>query len=241
MAILATNGLRLRHRRCYSLRTLLLVLSVACVLCGWEVDRLHRRAEAIALLNRWELWVNEERTFDRLPWSLVPDSARSWDFPWPSTCSSVSYAPSWRDNTHNGRNEFDEKLNNPRASRASRREMKQLVAAIGALTELECVCVPLELDDDDLRSLSCLCNVEILGFKTRRLTAAAVRPLRRLGNLRGVVVLDSPKCISFDAIALLRELPGLLRVAVPRLPDDRLACINGALPGIVVDVYTLDE
>ncbi|HEX3659759.1 MAG TPA: hypothetical protein VHV55_28500 [Pirellulales bacterium] len=246
MATAATSSRRFKFLRPFRLRILLALVSVGALLCGWEADRLHRRARAVALLNRWELWVEEEEpAFDGPPWSLLPEWAYLWLLPWGSTCSGVSYLPRVCGTSFPGDppdpppKDWDA-TGNWKARDPTPAERKQLVAAIATLTELPFVQVPFELDDDDLRTLSRLTDMEILGFKTRGLTAAGVASIQKLRKINSLTIdFDGPECVSLEAIAKLGRLPRLEWLSTARLPQGTIARIKVALPHVDVVIEPL--
>lgn len=241
---------RFRLPRCFRFRTLLLLISALALLCGWEADRLHRHANAIALLNRYDLLVTAEPVRDRLPWSLIPDGAFGFGTPGPTKCESVSFLPDWFScepvlgdavaPLPSGKRwrEPDPQ----RAAGASLRERKQLVAAIATLDELPWLQVPFELDEDDLRALSRLENLELLAFRTAGLTDSGVASILKLRKIYDLTVdFDTPDCLPPEVVALLRALPLLRRVGLARLPADTVAQIREALPGVQVDTAEPSE
>lgn len=245
MATATTSGRRFKYLRSFRLRTLLVLLSAVCLACGWEADRLHRRAVAVTLLERWGLWVDEEGVdIGELPWRLLPERARGWLSPWLFRCAGIDSHQPVCDT---------ESLPLLGAAVAARpvppgeepieptpAERKLLVAAIATLAELPFVQVPFELDDDDLRALSRLTEVEILAFRTRGLTAAGVASILKLRKINCLTIdFDSPECVSLEAIAKLGQLPRLAWLSTARLPRGTIDRIKAALPNVDVVIEPL--
>lgn len=223
--------------RCFRLRTLLLLLSAIALLCGWEVGRLQRRANAIALLNRWGLEVTAEPVSDRLPWSLIPDMAFSFGTPRPTICESVSFMPDWFYHASLLEDAVDPlpmgerrtEPSPPMAAGASLRERKQLVAAIATLDELPWLQVPFELDDDDLRVPSRLENLEELCFKIAGLTDSGVESILKLRKIWDLTIdFDSRGCLPPEIVARLGALPRLMSMSIAPLPAGRAARVKAA-------------
>jgi hypothetical protein len=230
--------------RSIRLRTLLVLLSVVCLACGWEANRLRRRTQAVALLHEWGIHVTEEdRGADDMPWRVLPTWASDWLSPWrrayadldseitlratSSPSSTNCMVEGWREPSHRG------------ARDVTPAERKALVAAIATLTELQSVQVSLELDDDDLGTLSPLKDLGILGFRSCQLTEAGVAQLRMHHKVHGLVVcFDRPDCVSVSAIAALRELTSLeLLVLSGPIPRADVARLTAALPRVDVKVH----
>ena len=172
-------------------------------------------ARVIALLNRWELWVEEEEPAPNgLLWSMLPNRACLWLLPWCSTCTSVSHLQSIS---------APEPLDTRQAPSPRMKARQQagtggprppsesdLVAAISTLTDLTYVLVPFELDDEDLAHCHALRTWRISVFITRRLTEAGTASILKLQKLNGLTILfDDPTCVSVGAISRLSQLPSL--------------------------------
>ena len=185
----------------------------------------------------------QEPAYDALPWSLLPDQVCIWLLPWSCTCSSVSdYV--FICGTPSLDNPSDTVVEAPTGwnRHPTAAERKELVAAIATLTELPFVQVPLELDDDDLRTLSRLTEMETLGFDTRGLTDAGIASIQKFQKLNYLTIsFDSPGCVSVEAIAKLKTLPHLEFLSTTRLPQDIVARIKAALPHVDVAIEPLPE
>jgi hypothetical protein len=228
--------------RSFRLRTLLVLLSVVCLACGWEANRLHRRARAVELLNHWQQWVSKEGVnVNDEPWCSLPEWAYGRLSPWLSNCVGIDSSP-----IVCGAGQFfpPEPGSEPRAKTRSedhpeptRAERKQLVAAIATLTELRFVQVSFELDDEDLATLSRLAGLETLGFTTERLTGAGIAQIQKLRKLNTLDLnFDSPVQVPVGTILSLRTHPTLQRLLIngPLRPED-LERVKAALPHVAVD------
>jgi hypothetical protein len=228
----------------FRLRTLFVLLSVVCLTCGWGADRLlHRRARAIALLRDWGLCVTEEGVkLDELPWSVLPKWTDRW-LPWRSKCAGVESHP-----LVCGNSALDEPRD-PAAephtpeNRGPREptpaERKRLVAAIATLPELQFVEIDIELDDEDLRTLSSLNELEFLAFRANRITGAGVAELQKLQKVYWLVLrLESRDSLTAEAVAGLSKHRGLelLIIDGPLTPED-VARVKAALPHVDVEVH----
>ena len=132
---------RIRGWLRFRLRTLFVLFSLICGVCGREANRLHDRASAIELLSRRHLCVKQELPCrDRPPWSLLPESVYRWSLPWSSHCLSVNHMP-------RGPGNFRWRARDLFAPEPTHAERKLLVAAIAKLTEVDFVQAPFALDE----------------------------------------------------------------------------------------------
>ena len=93
MANAETHTRRFKLLRPFRLRTLFLLVSILALLCGWEADRLQRRARAVALLEQWDLNVNEGAgNVDGLLWRLLPEWTSDWLYEGRRAYESVTLA-----------------------------------------------------------------------------------------------------------------------------------------------------
>jgi hypothetical protein len=205
---------RIRGWLRFRLRTLFVLFSLICGVCGREANRLHDRASAIELLSRRHLCVKQELPCrDRPPWSLLPESVYRWSLPWSSHCSSVDDTP-WLP----GQARWCVRAGGPPTPDPARAEQKRVVAAIAKLTEVDSVLIPFALDDDDLRTLSCLGQLKILDCDLYRLTEAGVACLQKFRKLECIKVRFASDDVSVETIAKLGRLPRLRRVAIACVP-----------------------
>ena len=119
-------------------------------------------------------------------------------------------------------------------------ERKQLVSAIAQLPELEVLQLSFELDEDDIRTLACLRNLQLLTFETSQLTDATVvwlltmRHLQRLG-----IHLTSRERLPLAMLAKLRCNRALLDFDLigtfPR-EDGDAKYLQAALPHVEVEI-----
>lgn len=246
MATATVGSRRFRLFRPLRLRTLLIVFSFICLACGWEANRVHRREQAVALLKHWDFIVSAcySSNGSHLPWTLLPDWAEHSFYPWrlEYLCVDSNFDVFWAS-----------QLPIPSAHRAERTgtrsthirikpttaERKQILEAMATLRELGGIYyTALELDDEDLRILSSLHELEILAFKTHQLTSAAVAQIQKFPNLyRLVLISDNPEFLSADAIIALQKLTCLedLFIAAP-LHAEAAARITAAFPNVNVEV-----
>jgi hypothetical protein len=240
-AITNSDGFRLCRR--FGLCVLVVLVLIVAMLAAWQADRLRRRAQAVALLRQWDLSVSDEAlAFSGRFWSLLPDWSHQWLSPWrsryllvetyPLVCGTSSLMESPDSETESWCKPTNRIPANPTPA-----ERKLLVAAIATLTELQHVQLSLELDDEDLRSLSSLSDLESLTFKTRRLTGAGVAHLQKLRKLEALVLdFDSPDCLPVETVAELNELPCLQRLFVngPMSPED-VSRVKAILPRVTME------
>jgi hypothetical protein len=225
----------------FRLRTLLALLSVVCLACGWEANRVHRRAHALALLERWNLNVNYGGPpFDRFPWNLLPDAAYCWEPLWRYMHSDVPHYlisgfPSLVPLPGSGLPSCDEEaarngIEPPAAER------KRIVAAIAVFRECQWVDVAMELDDDDMLTLSSMDSVEFFAFRTRRLTDAGIAHIKRLQKIETLgLSFSSAGADPVKTITALSTLPCLhwLYLYGPLSPD-AFERVKAALPKVDV-------
>lgn len=246
MAIVNTIRRCLTLPRRYRLRTLLLVISAVALLCGWQVERVHRRARAGELITRWGLWIAEEESTDGgLLWRLIPDSAQPRILRWRTNRIGVSSFPldppgrEWTDSIQcaaTGRILWGGVL--PCAEDvcgASPAERRRLVAAIAEFTELRLLDLGFPLDDDDLRALSGLRALECLSLNVSALSDAGVRSLQRFRMLLNLELsFEGSGPPSVASIAALSKLPYLERLYIDPVSDETFAEISAVLPRVQV-------
>ena len=236
---------RFKLRSPFRLRTLLVLVAVIGLLCAWEINRLQRRAQAVALLEQWNLDPGWEYIHtDEFPWRLLPerDHARwvRWRIRytdvelWGVPCAIAAQAMATNDQTAEL---YQRKSRMPRKPTLA--ERRQLVSAIAALAELRSVQFPFEFDDEDLRAISDLAGVKILGFTTRKISDVSIRYIQKL---RKVEILhwhfDSVSRLPIESIKKLNAHPSLLILILSgAFPREDVECIRDALPCIEVEFH----
>lgn len=229
--------LRLRFR----LRTLLVLAAIFALACSWG-RRLHERARAIELLDQWNLktsW-SQSTDFDYFPLSLLPRviCRRLWDCcPRYECLDSKSEASCLPEPLFAPPDSLEEpirrKFDNPPLA-----ERKRIVAAIASLPELEYILIRLELDEDDLQTLSPLADLKVLGFKTRRVTDIRISQILRHRQLITLALgFDGLDGASAENLAKLSQLPKLERLYLTGSVSSSAAQrIRSALPGVQVEI-----
>lgn len=231
---------RRKNSRRFTLRTLFILLSAACLACGFEANRLRRRAQAVALLNYWQQWVHQDFVhLNELPDNVLPDWAHEW-LPdvcyqylgvdaYPAVCGTRPPAGSGPDPLP-----FEAVERKPPEPTTAQR--KELVAAMAVLKEMGYIQISFELDDEDLRALSVLEDLKMLSFKTRQLTEAGVAHIRKHSKLRSLFLdFDSPEHAPLKTMVQLGGLPRLESLVINGpISDADSARLRAALPQVEI-------
>ena len=135
-------------------------------------------------------------------------------------------------------NRADQRLRPPTPA-----ERKRLVAAIAELTELRFVQIDIELDDEDLKTLSSLGKLEFLGFNANHLTSAGMANLQKVPKIyRLEIHLGNRASVAPEAVTALARHPALelLNINGPLHPED-VARLKAAIPRVDVEVHVTSD
>ena len=210
-----TRGRVFKIRWSFKMRTLLLLVAAIGIVCSWEANTLRQRARAVALLRGCGAFLRVESA----PLSWLPERIRGPLSPWLDRYSDVT---------------VELEFNSHSRGEPTRAERDGIIAAIATLNELWAVYVSFRIDDDNVRTLASMSDLEVLGFNTRGITDVAVGHLQKLRRLdplsiyggitdqmptETIIKLNSlPRLYSLGLHgAFSREDAARLRTAFPRL------------------------
>jgi len=248
MAMTRTAGRLFKARMSFRLRTLLLLVVVVAIGLGWEANIARRRMQAVRALSQWAALL---RVYDdKMPFLWVPegirdslpDGIRQRLFFWFQRYLHVS-SPEGSDLIVQVVDGYEipvihEPIPEPPDPTPAQRD--EIVAAIACLKELKSVQVPFELTDENLRTLSCLTELDCLGFETQRLTDAGVAQLTKLPKLRSLGMYSAAKDgLSPELIIKLNTLPDLEELLLGyKFGNEDVARMKAALPRVTFEIYS---
>jgi hypothetical protein len=238
--------------RSLRLKTILVLIALVGVLLARDANHRYRQQQAIELLSDWNLAVLGELDFDHLPGSLLPEQCHPWFNPLrisviPKYCRVPFYEGVVIEGATVNRSDPNpvgwrfEETKIPHEPGPTKR--KQIMAAMATLRDLKSIRFPYVLDEEDLKILSTLTQLEYMAFKTDGMTHSGVAHIL---NLRNLVILyiyfDTADCMHIQSMTKLYEHSNLqiLQLVGPSFPSDGLARLKAALPHVDVE-FVPDE